>query len=51
MAVSGSAVTYGFGQIVSGVLGDKFSPKKLICGGLITTAAMNFLIPVVAPNV
>lgn len=51
MAVSGSAVTYGFGQIISGVLGDKFSPKKLICGGLITTAAMNFLIPVVAPNV
>lgn len=51
MAVSGSAVTYGIGQIVSGILGDKFSPKKLISVGLLTTAAMNFLIPLVAPNV
>ena len=30
MAVTGSFVSYGLGQIVSGVCGDKFSPKKLI---------------------
>ena len=51
MAVTGSAVTYGVGQIVSGFLGDKISPKRLIFSGLVTTAAMNFLIPAAAPNV
>lgn len=51
MAVTGSAVTYGVGQIVSGFLGDKMSPKRLIFSGLVTTAAMNFLIPAAAPNV
>ena len=28
LAVTGSFITYGVGQIISGVLGDKFSPKK-----------------------
>ena len=27
MAVTGSFITYGAGQIVSGLCGDKFSPK------------------------
>lgn len=45
MAVTGSFITYGTGQIVSGILGDKFSPKKLVSVGFITTILMNILIP------
>lgn len=51
MAVSGSAVTYGLGQIVSGLFGDRIAPKHLITGGLFLTCLMNLLIPVVSPNV
>ena len=46
MAVTGSFITYGTGQIVSGVLGDKYSPKKLVSLGLAVTIAMNLLISV-----
>lgn len=46
MALTGSFITYGVGQIISGVLGDKFSPKKLVLCGLMTTVLMNFLIPI-----
>lgn len=46
MAITGSFVTYGVGQIISGILGDRISPKKLISCGLITTSLMNLLIPV-----
>ena len=45
MAVTGSFVTYGTGQIISGLCGDRFSPKKLISYGLIATVLMNLLIP------
>lgn len=45
MALTGSSVTYGIGQVVSGVLGDRISPKKLVSLGLIFTSFMNFLIP------
>lgn len=45
MALTGSFITYGTGQIISGVLGDKFSPKKLISFGFIITIIMNLLIP------
>ncbi len=45
MAVTGSFITYGTGQIVSGICGDKFSPKKLVSLGLSVTTVMNFLIP------
>lgn len=51
MAVSGSAATYGLGQIISGISGDKIAPKRLITGGLFLTCLTNILIPVVAPNV
>lgn len=43
-----SCITYGAGQIVSGICGDKFSPKKLVSYGLIVTTVMNLLIPVCA---
>ena len=46
MAVTGSFITYGAGQIISGLCGDRFSPKKLISYGFIATILMNLLIPV-----
>ncbi len=45
MALTGSFITYGAGQIVSGVLGDKFRPKILIFIGLILSVCMNVIIP------
>ena len=45
MALTGSFITYGTGQIVSGILGDRFSPKKLVTYGFIVTVIMNLLIP------
>ena len=46
MALTGSFITYGAGQIISGILGDRFSPKKLVLCGLITTITMNCIIPI-----
>ena len=45
----GSALffTYGFGQIVSGMLSDKFSPNAIIGAGLGITVICNLLMPVV----
>ncbi|MCI9276169.1 MFS transporter [bacterium D16-50] len=43
-AVTGSAVTYGLGQLLSGYLGDRVSPKRLVLAGLLVTGGMNFLI-------
>lgn len=45
LALTSSAISYGFGQIVSGYLGDRFKPEKIIVSGLICTALMNLLIP------
>lgn len=45
LALTLSAVTYGAGQLLSGFLGDRLNPKKLIFGGLIVTAVTNLLIP------
>ena len=45
MALTGSFITYGAGQIVSGVLGDKFRPKILVFCGLILSVCMNVIIP------
>lgn len=45
LALTASAVTYGFGQLASGFLGDRINPKKLIFIGLLTTISMNILIP------
>lgn len=48
MAVSGSFITYGLGQIVSGICGDRFSPKRLVQLGLTVTVFMNLLMPLCA---
>lgn len=44
-AVTGSFITYGIGQVISGWFGDKFQPKSLVLAGFLTTSAMNLLIP------
>jgi len=48
MALTGNFIAYGLGQIISGILGDKFSPKRLVSLGLIVTVSMNLLIPICA---
>ncbi len=45
MAVTGSFITYGLGQIVSGIVGDRLSPKRLVSLGLSVTVSINFMIP------
>ncbi len=45
LALTCSFVTYGIGQIFSGMLGDRFSPKRLVGIGFLVTTLMNFLVP------
>lgn len=45
LALTASAVTYGVGQILSGFMGDRTEPKKIIFIGLVLTIMMNFTIP------
>lgn len=42
---SGLFITYGAGQIISGFLGDRIQPKKLLTFGLFASALMNLIIP------
>lgn len=41
LAVTGSFITYGVGQILSGIIGDKFKPQNVILFGLFGTGAVN----------
>lgn len=50
IAVTGSFATYGIGQIISGVVGDKFKPHNVILFGLFGTSAVN-LSMVFMPNI
>ncbi len=45
IAVTGLFITYGFGQLISGYLGDRLKPKHIILGGLLVTSLMNILMP------
>ena len=45
VAVTCLFVCYGAGQIVSGFLGDRSSPKKLILFGMLASSAFNFIMP------
>ncbi len=45
LSLTCSFFTYGIGQIFSGVLADKFSPKRLITIGLGITTGVNLLLP------
>ena len=38
-------ISYGIGQIISGILGDRFKPQRLIMCGLFVTAICNLLMP------
>lgn len=51
IALAGLFVAYGAGQLISGFFGDRIQPKYLITFGLITTAAMNLLIPFCGNNI
>ena len=44
MSVTGLFITYGLGQLISGFIGDKFAPEKIIFAGLFTSALMNIII-------
>ena len=50
-ALTGSFITYGAGQLISGYFGDRVQPKLLITVGLLTTILMNSLIPLCAGTV
>lgn len=41
--VTGSFITYGAGQLVSGYIADCYSPKRLLFGGLVLTSLMNLM--------
>lgn len=43
--LTGLFIVYGVGQLISGYLGDKFSPEKIIFFGLLLTSGMNILLP------
>ncbi len=45
IALTGSFITYGIGQVISGIIGDRVSPKKLVTLGFCITIVMNILIP------
>ncbi|MBE6884418.1 MAG: MFS transporter [Ruminococcaceae bacterium] len=45
LALTGAAITYGLGQLLSGYFGDRFQPKTLVLAGLATTTLMNLLVP------
>lgn len=45
LAVTGSFITYGVGQLISGYLGDRIQPKKMVAIGLVTTVTINILVP------
>jgi len=45
IALVGSFITYGSGQVVSGILGDHISPKRLVSLGLVITILMNISLP------
>ena len=40
-----NSISYGIGQPISGILGDKLSPSKLIMAGLLVTGICNLSIP------
>lgn len=43
-AVTGSLITYGIGQVICGILGDKISPIKLISAAMLGTVTVNVLV-------
>lgn len=46
LALTGSSITYGVGQLISGWMGDRISPKLMVFMGLLLSAAMNLAVPI-----
>ncbi len=46
MALTGSFITYGIGQIISGALGERVKPKILVSFGFFITVIMNLVLPI-----
>ncbi len=45
LAVTGSFITYGLGQVINGFLGDFIRPRTMITAGLVGASFCNVLIP------
>ena len=45
IALTLSLISYGVGQVISGILGDKFKPQNVIFWGLALSAVSNILLP------
>ncbi len=45
LAATLSLISYGIGQVISGILGDKFKPQNIILTGLTLTTLMNAAMP------
>ncbi len=43
LSLTGSFITYGIGQVISGIFGDRFSPKRLVSLGLALAALTNIV--------
>lgn len=47
----GMSISYGVGQIINGIIGDKMKPQNLILCGLIISSLINFIFPVFSYSV
>lgn len=45
VALTGSFITYGLGQVISGFIGDKIQPKRLVFIGVAVSVLVNLVIP------
>jgi len=45
LCLTGLFVCYGFGQLVSGYMGDRFLPKSLVFIGLLSSSLFNLIMP------
>lgn len=45
MVTTAAFASYGIGQLISGVLGDRFNPRRLIFIGLFSTSLLNLIMP------
>lgn len=50
VALTCLSATYGIGQVVNGMLGDRVKPQNLILTGLITATVINFVFPFLASS-
>ena len=44
---TGATVCYAIGQVISGILGDRVSPRYVMFGGIFCTSVCNLLMPLV----